>query len=166
MVESVIRIMAIVSEILTIASLWGINDESSLWLKIVITIIATIFGIIVLILTYDIFDIKVKWFHEKNGNYWVYAKRSKYLVDGAIVSIYYKYMKYEEEYDELVAFGYVFTTNNSSEDNIKIIHIIDEELWKYIMTCSKSYKKLHIKPNVDYYHIMEMDMIKEMNVDV
>lgn len=166
MVESVIRIMAIVSEILTIASLWGINDKSSLWLKIVITIIATIIGIIVLILTYDVYDIKVKDYYEKKGNYWLYAKRSKYLADGAIVSIYYKYIKYEEEYDELVAFGYVFKTNNSSDDNIKIIHIVDEELWKYIVTCSKTRKKLHIKPNVDYYHIMEMDMIKEMNVDV
>lgn len=166
MIEIVIGIMAIVSEILTIASLWGINEESPLWIKIAITIIATIFGIIVLILTYDLHDIKVNYIHKKEDNYWVYTKRNKYLVDGAIVSIYYKYIKYEEEYDELVAFGYVFSTNNSFDVNIKLIHIVDEELWKYIESCSKSYKKLHIKPNVDYYHIMEMDMIKEKNADV
>ena len=91
--QKILALVAIFADILTILSVWGINEESPLWLKIVITIIAIVIGIVMVVLTHDAYDIKVKRYHykEKENEFRVYTKKNKYLVDGSVVSIYYKY---------------------------------------------------------------------------
>ena len=96
--QKILALVAIFADILTILSVWGINEESPLWLKIVITIIAIVIGIVMVVLTHDAYDIKVKRYHykEKENEFRVYTKKNKYLVDGSVVSIYYKYEEHEE----------------------------------------------------------------------
>lgn len=60
MMQKILALVAIFADILTILSVWGINEESPLWLKIVITIIAIVIGIVMVVLTHDAYDIKVK----------------------------------------------------------------------------------------------------------
>ena len=88
--QKILALVAIFADILTILSVWGINEESPLWLKIVITIIAIVIGIVMVVLTHDAYDIKVKRYHykEKENEFRVYTKKNKYLVDGSVVSIY------------------------------------------------------------------------------
>lgn len=119
-----------------------------------------------MILTYEGYDIKVKTYIHKDDKYWVYTKRSKYLVDGAIVSIYYKYTEYEEEHDDLVAFGYVIASNKNSNVEIKIIDIVNVDMWGKLQSSNIAYKKYHIKPNVDYYRILKLVTKREENDDV
>lgn len=45
MIQKILSIVAIFSDILTILSVWGISSESPLWLKILITVIAIIIGV-------------------------------------------------------------------------------------------------------------------------
>lgn len=105
MMQSILAVMAILADIITIVSIWGINESSPLWLKILITIIAIIIGIVMVVLTYDAYDIKVKRYYYKENELRVYTKKNKYLVAGSVVSIYYKYVEREEEHDDLVALG-------------------------------------------------------------
>ena len=95
--QKILALVAIFADILTILSVWGINEESPLWLKIVITIIAIVIGIVMVVLTHDAYDIKVKRYHykEKENEFRVYTKKNKYLVDGSVVSIYFKYEDHE-----------------------------------------------------------------------
>lgn len=65
MMQKILALVAIFADILTILSVWGINEESPLWLKIVITIIAIVIGIVMVVLTHDAYDIKVKRYHYK-----------------------------------------------------------------------------------------------------
>lgn len=164
--QYILAIIAIIADIYTILSVWGLNDIKQLWLKIVITFIVFIIGIILIILTYEGYDIKVKTYIHKDDEYWVYTKRSKYLVDGAIVSIYYKYMEYEEEHDDLVAFGYVIASNKNSNVEIKIIDIVNADMWGKLQSSNIAYKKYHIKPNVDYYRILKLVTKREEYDDV
>ena len=60
MTQNILAVMAIVTDILTILSVWGINDGSPLWLKRVMTVAAIVISIIMVILTYDAYDIKPK----------------------------------------------------------------------------------------------------------
>ena len=150
--QYILAIIAIIADIYTILSVWGLNDIKQLWLKIVITFI--------------VFIIKVKTYIHKDDKYWVYTKRSKYLVDGAIVSIYYKYTEYEEEHDDLVAFGYVIASNKNSNVEIKIIDIVNVDMWGKLQSSNIAYKKYHIKPNVDYYRILKLVTKREENDDV
>lgn len=158
MIQTVVAVMAIIADILTILSVWGIFDNSSLWLKIVITIVVVIISIIMILLTHDAYDIKVKRYHYKeNGNeFRVYTKKNKYLVDGSIVSIYYKYQEHEEKCDNLVALGYVFIDDKDSDVQIKIFKMIDEKLVRNILSSNKSCKKYHVKPNVEFSRISEI----------
>lgn len=158
MIQNILAVMAIVADILTILSVWGINDASPLWLKIVITIVAIVISIIMVVLTYDTYDIKVKRYHykEKENEFRVYTKKNKYLVDGSIVSIYYKYQEHEEECDDLVALGYVFIDDKDSDVQIKIFKMIDEKLVRNILSSNKSCKKYHVKPNVEFSRISEI----------
>ena len=158
--QYILAIIAIIADIYTILSVWGLNDIKQLWLKIVITFIVFIIGIILM------YDIKVKTYIHKDDKYWVYTKRSKYLVDGAIVSIYYKYTEYEEEHDDLVAFGYVIASNKNSNVEIKIIDIVNVDMWGKLQSSNIAYKKYHIKPNVDYYRILKLVTKREENDDV
>ena len=164
--QYILAIIAIIADIYTILSVWGLNDIKQLWLKIVITFIVFIIGIILMILTNEGYDIKVKTYIHKDDKYWVYTKRSKYLVDGAIVSIYYKYTEYEEEHDDLVAFGYVIASNKNSNVEIKIIDIVNVDMWGKLQSSNIAYKKYHIKPNVDYYRILKLVTKREENDDV
>lgn len=158
MIQNILAAKAIVADILTILSVWGINDASPLWLKIVITIVAIVISIIMVILTCDAYDIKVKRYHykEKENEFRVYTKKNKYLVDGSIVSIYYKYQEHEEECDDLVALGYVFIDDKDSDVQIKIFKMIDEKLVRNILSSNKSCKKYHVKPNVEFSRISEI----------
>ena len=88
------------------------------------------------------------------------------MVDGAIVSIYYKYTEYEEEHDDLVAFGYVIASNKNSNVEIKIIDIVNVDMWGKLQSSNIAYKKYHIKPNVDYYRILKLVTKREENDDV
>lgn len=121
-----------------------------------ITIIAIVIGIVMVVLTHDAYDIKVKRYHykEKENEFRVYTKKNKYLVDGSVVSIYYKY----EEHDELVALGYVFIDDNDPDIQIKIFNMINEKLVRNILSSNKSCKKYHIKPNVEFSRISEIVM--------
>lgn len=65
MMQKILALVAIFADILTILSVWGINEESPLWLKIVITIIAIVIGIVMVVLTHDAYDIMVKRYHYK-----------------------------------------------------------------------------------------------------
>lgn len=160
MIQKILTAMAISADILTILSVWGINDASPLWQKIVITIVAIVISAVIVILTYDAYDIKVKRYHykEKVNEFRVYTKKNKYLVDGSVVSIYYKYQKQEEECDDLVALGYVFINEKSSDIQIKIFKMIDEKLFRNILTSNKSCKKYHVKPNVEFSRISDIVM--------
>ena len=53
MMQKILALVAIFADILTKLSVWGINEESPLWLKIVITIIAIVIGIVMVVLTHD-----------------------------------------------------------------------------------------------------------------
>lgn len=44
--QYILAIIAIIADIYTILSVWGLNDIKQLWLKIVITFIVFIIGII------------------------------------------------------------------------------------------------------------------------
>lgn len=142
MMQKILALVAIFADILTILSVWGINEESPLWLKIVITIIAIVIGIVMVVLTHDAYDIMVKRYHykEKENEFRVYTKKNKYLVDGSVVSIYYKYEEHEEEHDELVALGYVFIDDNDPDIQIKIFNMINEKLVRNILSSNKSCK--------------------------
>ena len=100
----------------------GIDAESPLWLKIGITIVAITICVAMVVLTHDAYDIKVKRYHykEKENEFRVYTRKNKYLVDGSVVSIYYRYQDQEEERDDLVALGYVFIDDKDSDVQIKI----------------------------------------------
>lgn len=158
MIQRILAVMAILADIITIVSIWGINDASPLWLKIIITTIATIIGVVMVILTYDAYDIKIKRYHykENKNEFRFYTKKNKYLVEGSIVSIYYKYQKHEEECDDLAALGYVFIDDKNSDVQIKIFKMIDEQLVRNILSSNKSCKKFHVKPNVEFSHISEI----------
>lgn len=158
MMQKIFAVMATIADILTILSVWGINDKSPLWLKIVITIIAIVISLVMVILTHDAYDIKVKRYHykEKANEFRVYTKKNKYLVDGSVVSIYYNYQKHEEKCDELVALGYVFIDDKDSDVQIKIFKMIDETLVRKILSSNKSCKKYHVKPNVEFSRISEI----------
>lgn len=158
MMKNVLTAIAIFADFITIASIWGINAESPLWAKIVITIMGIIIGVIVIVLTYDASDIKIKKYHykEQENELRVYAKKNKYLIAGSIVSIYYKYVEHEEEHDDLVALGCVIKDDKNSE--IKIFNIANEKLMKNIFSSNKSYRKYHIKPNVEFSRISEIVM--------
>lgn len=108
------------------------------------------------ILAHDVYDIKVKKYYYKENEFRVYTKKNKYLVDGSVVSIYYKYEEHEEEYDELVALGYVFINDKKSEVQIKLFNIINENLMNNIRSSNTSYKKYHVKPNVEFSHILKI----------
>lgn len=160
MMQIILAIVAVLADVITISSIWGINDASPLWLKIVITIVAIILGAVMVVLTYDAYDIKVKRYHykEQGNEFRVYTKKNRYLVDGSVVSIYYKYVEHEEEHDDLVALGYVFIDDKDSDVQIKIFKMIDEQLVRNILSSNKSCKKYHVKPNVEFSRISEMIM--------
>ena len=63
MVQIILAVMAIFADILTILSVWGIDAESPLWLKIGITIVAITICVAMVVLTHDAYDIKVKRYH-------------------------------------------------------------------------------------------------------
>lgn len=158
MVQIILAVMAIVADILTILSVWGINAESPLWLKIGITIVAITISVVMVVLTHDAYDIKVKRYHykEKENEFRVYTRKNKYLVDGSVVSIYYRYQDQEEERDDLVALGYVFIDDKDSDVQIKIFKMIDERLVRNILSSNKSCRKYHVKPNVEFSRISEI----------
>lgn len=141
MIQKILSIVAIFSDILTILSVWGISSESPLWLKILITVIAIIIGVVMVVLTHDAYDIKVKSYHykEEQNEFRVYTKKNKFLIDGSIVSIYYKYKEHEEEHDDLVALGYVFVDENASDVQIKIFNMINERLVRNILASNRSW---------------------------
>lgn len=160
MIQKILSIVAIFSDILTILSVWGISSESPLWLKILITVIAIIIGVVMVVLTHDAYDIKVKSYHykEEQNEFRVYTKKNKFLIDGSIVSIYYKYKEHEEEHDELVALGYVFVDENASDVQIKIFNMINERLVRNILASNRSCKKYHIRPSVEFSRVSQIVM--------
>lgn len=149
MLQYIIVLLEIVSDVLSILSVWGIFEKCHLWLKIVVTIIVLILCIM-LVLMYDIHDIKLKsYYYDKiEDKYRVYTKKNNNLVDGSLVSIYYKYMKYEEKYDEFVAVGKVIISNNSPYVQIIVTKIINEKLLENIKNSNENYKNYHIRPNI------------------
>jgi hypothetical protein len=80
----------------------------------------------------------------------------KFIVDGSVVSIYYKYKEHEEDFDNLVALGYVFLADNEKDVEIKIFKMIDEKLMRKILSSNKSCKNYHIKPNIEFARISEI----------
>ena len=151
-------INAIVADIVTVLTIWGISDESPLWQKVLVTIIAVIVAIISVGAS-DAYDIKaINYYYTKKTGYRIYTKKNKYLVEGSVVSIYYKYREQEEEHDELVALGYVFADDNSSKIQIKVFNLINEGLMSNILASKNSYKKYHIKPNVEFSRISQIVM--------
>ncbi len=158
MVQIILAVMAIFADILTILSVWGIDAESPLWLKIGITIVAITICVAMVVLTHDAYDIKVKRYHykEKENEFRVYTRKNKYLVDGSVVSIYYRYQDQEEERDDLVALGYVFIDDKDSDVQIKMFKMIDERLVRNILSSNKSCRKYHVKPNVEFSRISEI----------
>ena len=160
MIQKILSIVAIFSDILTILSVWGISSESPLWLKILITVIAIIIGVVMVVLTHDAYDIKVKSYHykEEQNEFRVYTKKNKFLIDGSIVSIYYKYKEHEEEHDDLVALGYVFVDENASDVQIKIFNMINERLVRNILASNRSCKKYHIRTSVDFSRVSQIVM--------
>lgn len=167
MIQIILAIMALIADILTILSVWGINDGSPLHLKIAITIVVILISIAMVILRHDTYDIKVKDYHykEEEQEFRVYTKKNKYLVDGSIVSIYHKYKEYEEGSDELVALGYVFIDDKDPDAQIKIFKMIDEGSFRKILSSNKSCKRYHIRPNVEFSRISEI-ILKESEADV
>ncbi len=78
------------------------------------------------------------------------------MVDGSVVSIYYRYQDQEEERDDLVALGYVFIDDKDSDVQIKMFKMIDERLVRNILSSNKSCRKYHVKPNVEFSRISEI----------
>lgn len=166
MSQKILAVMAVFADILTFLSVWGINNTSPLWLKIVITVLAIVISTVMVILTYSAYDIKVKRYHykEREQEFRVYTKKNKYLVDGSVVSIHHKYVKHEEEFDELVALGYVFIDDKTPDVQIKIFKMINEESFRNILVSNKSCKKYYVKPNVEFSCISEI-ILKESEVN-
>lgn len=156
--QKLLMINAIVADIVTVLTIWGISDESPLWQNVLVTIIAVIVAIISVGAS-DAYDIKaINYYYTKKTGYRIYTKKNKYLVEGSVVSIYYKYREQEEEHDELVALGYVFADDNSSKIQIKVFNLINEGLMSNISASKNSYKKYHIKPNVEFSRISQIVM--------
>ena len=121
----------------------------------------TIIAVIVAIISvgaFDAYDIKaINYYYTKKTGYRIYTKKNKYLVEGSVVSIYYKYRE-QEEHNELVELGYVFADDNSSKIQIKVFNLINEGLMSNISASKNSYKKYHIKPNVEFSRISQIVM--------
>lgn len=67
-------INAIVADIVTVLTIWGISDESPLWQKVLVTIIAVIVAIISVGVS-DAYDIKaINYYYTKKTGYRIYTK--------------------------------------------------------------------------------------------
>lgn len=155
MINNLTVIMGITADILSILSIWCIDADSSTWMKVVITGVALAIGIAIVFFAHDTYDIRVKnyYYKENEDEFRVYTKKNRFLVGGSVVSLYYKYKEHENNYDKLVAIGYVFLDDNEKEVQIKIFKVIEESLMRKILSSSKSCRNYHIKPNIEYTQI-------------
>lgn len=158
MINNLIAVLGTVADILAILSIWFIEADSPIWVKLLVTMVALLVGIAIILLAHDTYDIKVKKYHYKNNEdeFRVYTKKNKFLVEGSIVSVYYKYREFENTCDKLVAIGYVFFDEKEKDVEIKIFKIIEDSLMRNILASNKSCKNYHIKPNIDYMHISDI----------
>lgn len=152
MLYKVMAIMGVISDIITIVSMLFVTDATPVWVKWIIILVATIIAIIMVILAHEASDIKVRKYHYKKdvNEYRVYTQKNKFLLADSLVSIYYRYEKEEEKYDELVAYGYVFENAKASDVEIKIFKILDDSKLENIRETNRSVKKFHVKPNVEF----------------
>ena len=148
-------IVSNISSVIAIAALWGIDADSPLWVKIILTLLVIIVSVITIC-----FDKKRKYrvtgYSVDNCN-----KVDKLLIQNAkrlqvdmLVSVY---MFYEEEI-VLVAIG-ALAENEDDNDGIiqvNIEHRINDELLSKIAKNDKMIKRFFVKDVVRFSDVSEL----------
>ena len=145
-------ILGILSNMLTILSIWGVNEQSPIFVKVGITIIAIVLGVIFTVTCVNRrIGVKDYYYDESEDKYWVYTNKNRALIDGSSVSIYYK----DGNYNEIVALGYVLMSDGNWKVQIKVGRVLDKKLLRKIRISNEECKKYYVKPYVDYLYVGE-----------